>query len=71
MNQAELRAEYKDANGGKELDKHCATRFCTEVPVYSMAESAKANLESLKKTVVSKFLRTRTFAVPSGTALPA
>ena len=44
-------AEYKDANGGKELDKHCATRFCTEV---YMAESAKANFEALKKTVVSK-----------------
>ena len=51
MNHGELRAEYKDVNGGKELDKHCSTRFCTEV---YMAESAKANLEALKKTVVSK-----------------
>ena len=51
MNHGELRAEYKDVNGGKELDKHCATRFCTGL---YMAESAKANLEALEKTVVSK-----------------
>jgi hypothetical protein len=40
MNHAAIRHEYKDKNGGKELDRYCDTRFGT---CCIMCESAKEN----------------------------
>ncbi len=51
MNHAAIRHEYKDKNGGKELDRYCDTRFAT---CCIMCESAKENKSALRKTVVSE-----------------
>ena len=51
MNHAAIRHEYKDKNGGKELDRYCDTRFGA---CCIMCESAKENKSALRKTVVSE-----------------
>jgi hypothetical protein len=51
MNIGAIRHEYKDKNGGKELDRYCDTRFGT---CCIMCESAKENKSALRKTVVSE-----------------
>ena len=51
MNHVAIRHEYKDKNGGKELDRYCDTRFAT---CCIMCESAKENKSALRKTVVSE-----------------
>jgi len=50
-NHAKIRHEYKDKNGGKELDRYCESRFGT---CCIMIESAKENKSALRKTVVSE-----------------
>ena len=71
MNHAAIRHEYKDKNGGKELDRYRDTRFGT---CCIMCESAKENKSALRKrsrsaqrSDVGK--RTRTSSAPNETDL--
>jgi len=49
MNIGAIRHEYKDKNGGKELDRYCDTRFGT---CCIMCESAKENKSALRKNSI-------------------